>query len=70
MKGITKFDRMDKTFIRKGKLKDQGNDFEFWQSQPYETRLAVIEQIRKEYNSWKYGNEQGFQRVYKVIKRK
>ena len=61
---------MDKTYIRKGKLKDQGNDFLFWQSQPFENRLATIEQIRKEYNSWKYGNEQGFQRVYKIIKRK
>jgi hypothetical protein len=70
MKEILKIDHMDKTFIRKGKLKDQGNDFLFWQSQPFENRLATIEQIRKEYNSWKYGNEQGFQRVYKIIKRK
>ena len=30
----------------------------------------AIEQIRKEYNTWKYGSEQRFQRVYSVIKRK
>lgn len=61
---------IDKTFVRKGKLKEQGNDFEFWQTQSYETRLATVEQIREEYNAWKYGSKQGFQRVYRVIKRK
>lgn len=59
---------MDKTVIRKGKIKEQGNDFQFWQSQPYETRLAVLEQIRQEYNDWKYGSEQRFQRVYRIVK--
>jgi hypothetical protein len=62
--------KMDKTFVRKGKLKEQGNDFEFWQTQSYEVRLATVEQIRQEYNTWKYGSEQGFQRVYRVVKRK
>ncbi|MCA1625833.1 MAG: hypothetical protein LC768_08580 [Acidobacteria bacterium] len=62
--------QMDKTFVRKGKLKEQGNDFEFWQTQSYETRLAAVEQIRQEYNTWKYGSEQRFQRVYRVVKRK
>ena len=61
---------IDKTHVRKGKLKDQGNDFLFWQSQSYVERIATIEQIRKEYNLWKYGSEQGFQRVYRIIKRK
>jgi hypothetical protein len=58
---------IDKTYIRKGKIKEQGNDFLFWQSQPFEVRLATIEQIRQEYNSWKYGFEQGFQRVYRIV---
>ncbi len=70
MKEISKIDQLDKTFIRKGNIKEQGNDFQFWQSRPYEIRLATIEQIRNEYNSWKYGIEQGFQRVFKIIKRK
>ena len=61
--------KMDKTFVRKGRLKEQDNDFEFWQTQPYEVRLATVEQIRQEYNIWKYGSEQGFQRVYRVVKR-
>lgn len=61
---------IDKTFVRRGKMKEQGNDFEFWQTQPYEARLAVVEQIREEYNIWRYGSKQGFQRVYRVVKRK
>ncbi len=56
--------------VRKVKLKEQGNDFAFWQTQPYETRFATIEQICNEYNTWKYGAEQGFQRIYRVIKQK
>jgi hypothetical protein len=62
--------KMDRTFVRKGKIKEQGNDFEFWQTQPYEIRLLTVEQIRQEYNTWKYGSEQRFQRVYRIIKRK
>jgi len=60
---------MDKSVIRKGKIKEQGNDFLFWQSQSYESRLSTIEEIRNEFNTWKYGSEQGFQRVYRIIKR-
>ena len=60
---------MDKTVINKGKLKEQGNDFLFWQSQSYESRLSAIEEIRNEYNRWKYGSEQGLQRVYRIIER-
>jgi hypothetical protein len=61
---------MHKTFIHKGKIKEQGNDFIFWQARPYEERLAVVEEIRTEYNTWKYGTEQRFQRIYRILKRK
>lgn len=44
-------------------------DFAFWQTQSYETRLATLEQIRQEYHQWKRDAEQGFQRVYKIVKR-
>jgi hypothetical protein len=62
-------DIVDRNFIRKGKIKLQGNDFSYWQSKPYLLRLITIEQIRQEYNTWKYGTEQGFQRVYQIVKR-
>ena len=61
---------MDKTAFRVGKLKDLGNDFEYWQSKSPQERLDALELIRHEYNTWKYGTGQGLQRVYRVIKRK
>lgn len=60
---------MDKTYVRKGKIAEQGNDFAFWQTRPVRERLLVLEQIRQEYNRWKYGTEQGFQRVFSIVKR-
>jgi hypothetical protein len=55
--------------INKYKLNEQPNDFSFWQTKSYEERLAALEQIRREYNLWRYNAEQGLQRVYKIIKR-
>jgi len=34
-------------------LREQQNDFACWQTQPYQVRLAVLEQIRQEYHRWK-----------------
>lgn len=50
-------------------LKSQESDFKFWQTQSYEKRLEMLEQLRIQYTIWKYGTEQGFQRVYRVIER-
>ena len=55
--------------IKKFKLGEQPNDLIFWQSKPYEERLEALEQIRKEYNLWRYNAEQGLQRVYRIVKR-
>jgi hypothetical protein len=51
------------------KLQEQKNDFEFWQSQPYQARLAALEQIRQEYHRWRNDAQPGFQRVYTITKR-
>jgi hypothetical protein len=61
---------IDKTSVSIMKKKDPNSDFAFWQTQSYLTRLETLENIRQEYNSWKYRNDQSFQRVYSVIKRK
>ena len=58
--------KIDKTFIRKGKITEQGNDFEYWQSRSVFERIMTLEQIRHEYNLWKYGAEQRLQRVYTI----
>lgn len=55
------------TKIKKG---DKKTDFEFWQTQPYEVRLATLEEIRREYHQWKYHAEPRLQRVYTIVKRK
>jgi len=60
---------MDKTVVNKVKIDELKNDLEFWQNQSFELRLATLETIRQEYNRWKYSSQQGFQRVYSIIKR-
>ena len=46
------------------------SEFKYWQNQPFEKRLLTLEEIRQEYNSWRYDNKQGFQRVFRIIKQK
>jgi hypothetical protein len=52
---------------RKIRLEDQSTDFLYWQSQPYEKRLAALEEIRREFHLWMYGYEPKFQRVCTII---
>ena len=59
----------DKTKIKIVKLHEQKSDFTFWQTQSYENRLRMLEKLRQEYNLWKYGTGQEFQRVYSIVKR-
>ncbi len=44
-------------------------DLEYWLSRSIEDRLAAQEEIRQEYNSWRYGTRQRFQRVHRIVKR-
>jgi hypothetical protein len=53
----------------KFKLGEQPTDFAYWQTQPYEARLAALEEIRQEYHRWKYGAEPRLQRVLSIVKR-
>lgn len=61
--------KLDRTAFKKVNIKDVQSDFAFWKTQTYEQRLATLENIRQEYNGWRYGNKQRFQRVYTVIER-
>jgi hypothetical protein len=54
--------------IRKRATSEMPGDFAFWRSQPVSSRIETLESIRSEYNSWKYGAQSGFQRVYRIIK--
>lgn len=51
------------------RVEEQPSDFPYWQSVPYEARLAALEEIRREYHRWKYGAEPRLQRVCSIVKR-
>lgn len=55
--------------MKKYKISNQPSDLPFWQSKSYEERLEALEQIREEYNLWRYNAEQRLQRIYKIVKR-
>jgi len=50
-------------------MRQQKSDFAYWQSQPYQVRLAALEQIRQEYHRWRYGAQPRLQRVHSIVKR-
>jgi hypothetical protein len=61
---------------KKISLYQKRNDFTFWQAQPYEARIAALEDIRREYQAWVESSQKrvgnvppGFQRIYRIIKR-
>jgi hypothetical protein len=60
---------MDKNSIKIVDLHSKVNDIAFWKSQRVEKRLEALEELRKQFIIWKYVAEQGFQRVYRIIKR-
>jgi hypothetical protein len=65
------YQKIDRTKIRviKKNSKEENDDVDFWLSQTPAQRISALEEIRAEYNLWKYGPDRGFQRVYKIIKR-
>ena len=56
--------------VHKYRINDQPKDCVYWQSRPFGERLRALEEIRREYNAWKYHDQQGLQRVYRIIKRR
>ncbi|HEX8265797.1 MAG TPA: hypothetical protein VF596_10350 [Pyrinomonadaceae bacterium] len=57
--------------VTKGNLDAQKSDFWYWQTKSYAERLAALEEIRSEFNKWKYGDAQPrLQRVCRITKLK
>jgi hypothetical protein len=56
--------------IRIFKKGEEPDDVLYWRSRPPIERIRALEAICKQYNDWKYGTGQEFQRVYKIVKRK
>ena len=63
-------EKMDKTKFRIVKRDEEDDDVEFWQSQPYEVRLMVIEMLRQEYYNYTDETIPRLQRVYTITQRK
>ena len=55
--------------VKKVNLYDAENDFAYWQSQPPETRLAALEEMRREYQGLKEGEEPRIQKVVTILRR-
>ncbi len=55
--------------IRIYKKGEEPDDVLYWLSRPPIERIQALEEIRKQYNDWKYGPGRAFQRVYKLVKR-
>ena len=47
---------------------EDDSNYIYWRSLSWTERLAHLEEMRQEVNKWKYGNQQGFQRVYRIVK--
>ena len=54
--------------VTKIKFGQDDGDAAYWQAQSPETRLAALEEIRREYHLWKYGGEPPFRKVVTIIK--
>lgn len=49
-------------------LHDKQGDADYWRALPVEDRLQALEDIRREYNEWRYGAHPRLERVYSIIK--
>jgi len=61
---------LNRSVIKKIKLTEEKSDYSYWANQSVDARFDALESIREEYNNWKFHDQQGFQRVYRVIKQK
>jgi formiminotetrahydrofolate cyclodeaminase len=61
---------LNRSIIKKIKLTEEKSDYSYWANQSVDARFDALESIREEFNNWKFHDQQGFQRVYRVIKQK
>ncbi|MBC8042665.1 MAG: hypothetical protein IAF08_04395 [Rhizobacter sp.] len=59
---------MEKIAI-KVRLGEQPRDTAYWRAQSAETRIAAVEELRRNYHLWKHNAEPRLQRVYRIVKR-
>lgn len=57
------------TVVQKYRTGEQPKEADEWRNYSYQARLAVLEELRREYYLWKFNAEPRFQRVYRIVKR-
>ena len=55
--------------IRIVKKGEDNANIKYWLSLSVEERMKNLEEMRQRVNKRKYGDRQGFQRVYRIVKR-
>jgi hypothetical protein len=62
--------------VKKMSRHQMGNNFSYWNAQPYQARIDALEEIRREYHSLAALHpkdtrdvQPGLQRVYRIVKR-
>jgi len=64
-------ERKIEKIVTRSSLKRESSDASYWLSRPPVERLAALEEIRQEYNRWKYPNAgDTVERVYRVVRLK
>jgi hypothetical protein len=48
-------------------LHDKGSDFAYWQKQTPQNRIDALEQVREEYNFWKYGTNKDLKEFVAIL---
>ena len=54
--------------VHKYQIGEQPREAEEWHLYSHQARLAVLEELRREYHLWKYDAEPRPQRVYRIVK--
>lgn len=55
--------------VNKISMREPNRDVAYWRTQPPQVRIDALEEIRREYHLWKYGDaEPRLQRVYTIVK--
>ena len=51
------------------RLNDRDEAWRYWLTRPMAERVAMVEELRREYHGWSDGTEPRLQRVHRVLRR-
>ena len=68
MSGVGRLWWMERVVTVK-RLSEPDEPWRYWRSRPVAERLAMVEQLRREYHGWGDGSGSRLQRVHRVLRR-